>query len=91
MYALIIVLISTQKAVKKRMQFRTWKNIHLISYGTALLFIVHGLVMDPQLKDRPLNLFDGEKVVSEGCLLLILIAVILRYQYHLKTKQLRAE
>ena len=87
MFAIITVLITTQKVVKKKMSFRTWKNIHLISYGTALLFIVHGIVLDPQLKDRSLNLLDAEKLVSELCLVILVAASIIRYKYHLKTKK----
>ena len=87
MFAIITVLITTQKVVKKKMSFRTWKNIHLISYCTALLFVVHGIVLDPQLKDRPVDIFDAEKIVSELCLLLLIVAIILRYNYHLKTKE----
>jgi methionine sulfoxide reductase heme-binding subunit len=51
MFAIITVLVTTQKVVKQKMSLRTWKNIHLISYGTTLLFVVHGIVLDPQLKD----------------------------------------
>ena len=87
MFAIITVLITTQKAVKKKMSFRTWKNIHLISYCTALLFIVHGIVMDPQLKDRQLDLLDAEKLVSELCLVILVAVSIIRYKYHLKTKK----
>ena len=87
MFAIITVLITTQKVVKKKMSFRTWKNIHLISYGTALLFVIHGIVMDPQLKDRPVDVFDAEKVVSELCLVILIAASIIRYKYHLKTKK----
>ena len=87
MFAIITVLITTQKVVKKKMSFRTWKNIHLISYCTALLFIVHGIVLDPQLKDRPVDIFDAEKIVSELCLVIFVAASILRYNYHLKTKK----
>ena len=91
MFAIITVLITTQKVVKKKMSFRTWKNLHLISYGTALLFIVHGIVMDPQLKDRPLMLLDAEKVLSELCLIVLVAASILRYKYYLKSKKLKME
>ena len=87
MFAIITVLITTQKVVKKKMSFRTWKNIHLISYCTALLFIVHGIVLDSKLKDRPLNLLDAEKSVSELCLIILVAASIFRYKYHLKTKK----
>jgi len=86
MFAIITVIVTTQKLVKKKMSFRIWKNIHLISYGTLLLFIVHGIVMDPELKDRPLMLLDAEKLLSELCLIILVAASFLRYKYHLKTK-----
>ena len=82
LYALILVIVTTQKKIKNRMGFRLWKNIHLISYGTALLFIVHGVVMDPELKDRPIDWLDAEKVLSEICGLLLIAATIIRYRYY---------
>lgn len=82
MFAIIVVLITTQKIVKKKMSYRAWKNIHLVSYGTALLFLIHGMVIDQTLKDQPLDLLDAEKMVSEACLVIIVIAGILRYRYH---------
>jgi|GEM_PF-6571948 len=79
---------STQeKIVKRLMGSRSWKNIHLLSYGTALLFLIHGMIIDPQLKDRPMDLIDAEKIVSEGCLLLIITATIIRYRYYLANKK----
>lgn len=81
-YALVVVIITTQKVIKNRLGFRTWKNIHLISYATALLFVIHGIVMDPQLKDRPIDWLDGEKLVSEGCGLALLAATVIRYRYY---------
>ena len=89
MFAIIIVIITTQKVVKKKMSFRIWKNIHLISYGTAVLFIVHGIVLDPKLKDRPVDFLDIEKLVSEVCAILLIIATILRYKYHLQTRKVK--
>ncbi|MBI2283198.1 MAG: ferric reductase-like transmembrane domain-containing protein [Bacteroidetes bacterium] len=81
-YALLIIIITTQKIVKKKLGFRLWKNIHLVSYATALLFLFHGLLMDPLLKDRPTDWLDAEKFFSEFCLLLILAAMIIRIRYH---------
>lgn len=81
-YALIVVIITTQKIIKEKLRFRTWKNIHLISYGTALLFVIHGVVMDPQLKDRPIDWLDGEKLISELCGLVLIAATIIRYRYY---------
>lgn len=81
-YALILVMLTTQKPIKKRLGFRLWKNIHLISYLTALLFCVHGVWMDPLLKNRPIDWLDAEKLY---CLLLsatLLFAGMLRYWYY---------
>ena len=82
--ALLVIIITTQKVIKKKIGFRTWKNIHLAAYLMALLFIVHGVVMDPQLKNRPLNLFDAEKIVSELCFIILLVAVFFRVSYQRK-------
>jgi sulfoxide reductase heme-binding subunit YedZ len=83
LFAVVLVVVTSQKAVKKRMTFRTWKNIHLVSYVTACLFLVHGLVMDPELKDRPVDWLDGEKLLVELCMLVLICATFLRVKYHL--------
>jgi methionine sulfoxide reductase heme-binding subunit len=90
LYAVIVVILTTQKKVKRRLGFRTWKNIHLISYGTALLFVVHGIVMDPELKDRPVDWLDGEKILSEICGIVLIIAMFIRWKYYRRTLR-RAE
>ncbi len=91
-YALLLVVLTSQKAIRKRMSFRAWKNLHLLSYGTALLFVVHGVVMDPLLKDRPVDFFDAEKVLSEGCALLLLVATWYRVRYQVaNTKRLAGQ
>ena len=83
--ALITVIITTQKVVKRKLKFSLWKKIHLISYATCILFVVHGLLMDPLLKDRPTDWIDAEKLISELCGLVLLIAFILRYKYYIYT------
>jgi DMSO/TMAO reductase YedYZ heme-binding membrane subunit len=85
-FALIVVIISSQKMIKKRLGFRTWKNIHLISYATALLFLIHGLLMDPLLKDRPTDFIDAEKFFSEICIMLLFVASYYRVRYLQKMK-----
>jgi sulfoxide reductase heme-binding subunit YedZ len=87
LYAIVTVIVTTQKGIKRKISFRAWKNIHLISYATALLFIVHGIFLDPELKEKPVDFFDGEKLVPEICGIVLLIATIARYRYHVKQKQ----
>jgi sulfoxide reductase heme-binding subunit YedZ len=86
LFAVLLVMITSQKSIKKRMSFRAWKNIHLVSYLTACLFLVHGLVMDPQLKDRPVDWLDGEKLLCELCFAVLIAATYFRVKYHLNTK-----
>ena len=87
LYALVIVIITTQKVIKRKMGFRTWKNIHLVSYGTAVLFVIHGVAMDPLLKDRPIDWFDAEKMISELCGVVLIAASVMRYRYHISQRR----
>lgn len=82
---LLLLIITTQKVIKQKLGFRTWKNIHLVAYIMALLFAVHGLLMDPLLKDRPVDWLDAEKAFSELLLLAVIVSGYIRYQYHRKT------
>lgn len=84
LYAITVVIITTQKIIKRKMSFRAWKNIHLISYGTAILFVFHGIFMDPHLKNGQPDFFDGEKLLLEFCGLLLIVASVKRYMFYLK-------
>jgi len=87
-YSLIVVLITSQKLIRKQLSFRVWKNIHLIAYATSFLFLIHGVLMDPLLKDRPTDWLDAEKFFTEGCAIIFIIAVFLRVRYHLNNKKI---
>lgn len=76
------IILTTQKSVKRSLGFRFWKNIHLLSYCLAIIFIVHGLFMDPLLKDRSPDWFDAEKVVVELCALALIVASYFRVRFH---------
>jgi sulfoxide reductase heme-binding subunit YedZ len=85
--ALLLVMITTQKVIKKKIGTATWRNIHVISYATGLLFIVHGLVMDPLLEDRPIDFIDPEKLLVEACAILLIVAFVLRYKYKMTKEE----
>lgn len=87
LYALIVVILTTQKMVKRSLGFRVWKNVHLISYGTALLFVIHGVAMDPELRDRPVDWLDGEKLLSEICGIVLIVATVIRYRFHRRQRE----
>jgi len=87
-YSVILVIITTQKGIKRRLGFRLWKNIHLISYATALLMCLHGIFMDPELKNQAPDYLDGEKLLCELCLLIIIVTSISRVRYYRKQSRL---
>jgi methionine sulfoxide reductase heme-binding subunit len=78
------ILLTSQKFIKNNVQFRIWKNIHLLAYIFAIAFLIHGLLMDPLLKDRPTDWLDPEKFFAEFCVLLMVVATILRVRFHFK-------
>lgn len=84
LYAVIAVILTSQKKLRKKLSFRTWKNLHLVSYVTALLFIIHGIALDPLLKDRAVDFFDGEKLISEFCAIVLIAATVLRWRHYVQ-------
>lgn len=60
---------------------RLWKKLHYVSYAAAPVLFAHGILIDPNLKNLPPDLLDGEKLLIEGCALLIVGAGIWRVRY----------
>ena len=87
MYCIALVVLTSQKFIRKKTGFRTWKNIHLLSYLAIVLFCLHGVFMDQELKNRDPDFFDAEKLLSELCLLVLLVASVVRYRQFLKNKK----
>jgi len=83
-YAILVVIISTQKSIKSRLGFRAWKNIHLISFATALFVCLHGIFIDQNLKDQSPDYLDGEKVLCEVCLLVMVVFSLIRVRVYFK-------
>lgn len=67
----------------------TWKALHYTAYASAALFFTHGILTDPELKGRPTDFLDGEKLLVEGCLLVVLLAIGWRIRYAVKRRASR--
>lgn len=80
-YGLLTVVITSTVRVRKWFSNRTWKWIHFAAYAATPLFLVHGLLVDPKLTDKPADFIDAEKVLSEGGLVLFAFAVWFRLRY----------
>ena len=85
--ALFLAIFTSQKIIKKKLGYRLWKNIHLISYCTTVIAVIHGVLMDPLLKDRPTDWIDAEKIYIQLCGILVIVTSVLRYRYHLNTNK----
>jgi len=66
---------------------RSWKLIHYLSYGAAVLFFLHSILLDPELLNRPVDWLDAEKVFVEVCFLLVFVASMSRWKYGQRHQQ----
>lgn len=87
-YCVIFVVVTSY--FRSRLGSRLWKKLHYVSYAAAALIFVHGILIDPELKNNPPDPFDGEKILVEACALLIVIATIWRIRYQPKKRALKA-
>ncbi len=82
LYVLCLVVVSSHYRVE--IGRRRWKLLHFLTYATAALFYVHGILTDPTLKDLPIDYLDGEKVLVEVCALLVLALSLYRLRWGIR-------
>lgn len=87
-YCVIFVVVTSY--FRSRLGSRRWKKLHYVSYAAASFVFVHGILIDPELKNNPPDPLDGEKILVEVCALLIVIATIWRIRYQPKKRLLKA-
>jgi len=67
----LVVIVLATSLLRIRLGRRLWKMTHYLVYPAGALLYVHGILTDPDLKNNPIDYFDGEKVFIEVCLLLV--------------------
>lgn len=87
-YCVIFVVITSYS--RARLGSRLWKKLHYVSYVAAGFLFVHGIMIDPNLKDMPPDLLDGEKVLVEICAVVIIAATVWRIRYQPKKRAIKA-
>jgi predicted ferric reductase len=65
---------------RPRLRYRPWKKLHYTAYFAAIAMYIHGTLIDQNLKNEAADLLDGEKVLVEGCFLLVIAASIWRWR-----------
>jgi predicted ferric reductase len=76
LYLLIFVVVTAY--FRPQLGNRRWKKLHFATYALAAVVYTHGILTNPELKDAPLDPFDGEKVLIEGCALLVIAGIVWR-------------
>jgi methionine sulfoxide reductase heme-binding subunit len=84
LYLLLVVVVTSY--IRRRVGRKAWKTVHYASYACALLFYIHGIMLDPKLLDRPINFIDAEKVSIEICVLAVLVATLWRIRHALRRR-----
>lgn len=79
LYLLTFVVVTSYLRI--RLGRHLWKSFHFSIYFAAAALFWHSLLIDPGLKNAPVDWFDGGKVFVESCLLLIAAISLLRLRY----------
>jgi predicted ferric reductase len=82
LYLLVVIVLTSY--FRFEIGRRIWKPLHFATYGLFVLYAVHGLLTDPNLRDGPFDPLDAEKVYVELCILLVLIGITLRVRWQLR-------
>jgi len=79
LYLLTFVVVTSYFRI--RLGRRAWKAFHFTIYIAAVALFVHSLLTDPDLKNAPIDWFDGGKIFVELSLILLITLTVLRRRY----------
>lgn len=88
-YLLAVVLVTSY--FRKWLGRRPWKRFHYLVYAAGACVFIHGILTNPELKNSPIDPWDGEKVIVEVCLCVVVLATVWAWRYRLwKDREERA-
>lgn len=82
LYLLIVTVVTSY--FRLEIGRKVWKPLHFATYALFVLYAVHALLTDPNLKDAPFDPFDAEKVFVEFCILLVFLGIGYRLRWQLR-------
>ncbi len=86
-YLVALVVLTSLKRMRSALGRHRWKAIHYTTYASAAVFFIHGIIADPELKGRPVDWIDAEKVYVEFCAILVLGAIAWRFRHRRATRR----
>jgi methionine sulfoxide reductase heme-binding subunit len=76
----LFALVVTTSYFRPKLGYRPWKKLHYVAYLAALSMFIHGTLIDQNLKGQTPDFLDGEKVLVEGCFVVVVAASIWRWR-----------
>lgn len=81
-YFVTVVVVTSY--FRPQLRSKVWKAFHYSAYVAATFLFIHGILIDPELKKRPPDFLDGEKVLVESCCAAVVAASVWRLRYGLR-------
>jgi hypothetical protein len=60
-----------------------------LAYAASLCIFVHGVLTDPKLKGNRVDLLDGEKLLVEACMGVVVVVTIWAWRYRLRKRSMQ--
>ncbi len=83
-YLIGVVVISSY--FKEQLKLPVWRTLHYVSYFAVIPLILHSVITDPKLEDRPIDWFDAEKIFVLFCCFVIIALSMYRFWIKSKSK-----
>ena len=74
----LVTFVVVTSYIRRVFAHHTWKLLHYTAYAAAAVFLLHGILADPNLKNQPVDWIDAEKVYVEGCAVAVMGATAMR-------------
>ena len=77
LYLIGVVVISS--FYKDKIHLPIWRTLHFLSYFAIVPLVLHSIITDPKLRDRPIDWFDAERLFVLACCVVIVSLAIYRF------------
>ncbi len=76
----LILIVTLSSLIRKRLKYSLWRTLHYLSFVAIFPMFIHALWTDTELKERPVDWLDAEKVFIEVLALIIVGLMVHRFR-----------